>query len=139
VAAQPLVMSTAQQVQWQALIARIAPTLRQVAACNAAIQKARQQIAATDDEIAALDEGRREESRGIYCRIETVSGDTLVHAMRQSSEQKPLGDLPAKELHKRLREPGDGAPRLFSGSSGSFEWQPQEDPPAAEVPASGQD
>lgn len=139
VAAKTLVMSAAQQTQWQALLARIAPTLRQVAACNAAIQKARQQLAEKDGEIAVLDQGRREASRGLYCRIETVSGDTLVHTMRQSWDQKPLGELPAKDLHKRLREPGDGAPRLFFGSSGSFAWQPQDDTPAAEVPASGQD
>lgn len=139
VAAKTLVMSAAQQAQWQALLARIAPTLRQLAACNAAIQKARQQITEKDAEIAALDQARREASRGLYCRIETVSGDTVVHTLRQSSNQKPLADLLYKELHKRLREPGDGTPRLFFGSSGSFEWRPPEDAPAAEAPASGQD
>lgn len=136
VAAKTLVMSAAQQAQWQALLARIAPTLRQMSALNGAIRKARQQQAETDEEIGTLDRERQDLNRGLFCKIETVAGDTAVHTLRRSSDQKPLTSLPPKELHKRLREPGDGAPRVFFGSSGSFVWQPPTD---GDAPASGQD
>lgn len=130
--AKTIVMSAAQQVQWQGLMARIAPTLRQLGTLNGAIQNFRRGIADAEGEIEALAEARRTAAQGLFCNIESVLGDTLVHTLRQSSEHKPLASLPAKELHKRLREPGDGSPRLFFGSSGSFAWQP----PLEEEPSS---
>ena len=139
--AKTLVMSAAQQVQWQALLARIAPTLRQIAALNAEIQSSRQAAADTLAQIAEVKEARRGAGQGLFCKIETVGDDTVVYNLRQSSEDKALASLPAKELHKRLREPGARASRLFYGSSGSFEWQPPdegEDAEPAPVP-SGQD
>lgn len=136
--AKTLIMSAAQQVQWQALLARLAPTLRQVAALNSEIQSSRQAVADTDAEIATVAEARRSAGQGLFCKIEVVAGDTVVYQLRQSSEDKALASLPAKELHKRLREPGARAVRLFFGVSGSFEWQP---PPEEDdgLPASGQD
>lgn len=133
--AKTLTMSAAQQVQWQALLTRLAPTLRQVAALNSEVQSSRQAVADTDAEIATVAEARRAAGQGLFCKIEAVAGDTAVYQLRQSSEDKALASLPAKELHKRLREPGARAVRLFFGVSGSFEWQPPEE----ESPASGQD
>lgn len=136
--AKAIVMSAAQQAQWQALLARIAPTLRQVAALNSEIQSSRQAVADTEAEIAAVAEARRAAGEGLFCKIEAVAGDAVVYKLRQSSEDKTFAGLPAKELYKRLREPGARAVRLFYSSSGSFEWQPAEGDEEDAAP-SGQD
>ncbi|MDO8931867.1 MAG: FapA family protein [Rhodocyclaceae bacterium] len=132
-----LVMSAAQQTQWQALLTRLAPTLRRFAALNGELQAARQELTDTDAEIVALGQERMAAARGIACTIAAVTGDTQVHTLRPSFEDKPLAQLPPKELHKRLREAGDVSSRLFSGSSGSFEWQAPEEAadPSGPAPA----
>ena len=130
--AKTLTMSPAQQVQWQALLTRLAPTLRHVATLNGAIQQARQNVAVTDEDIEALGQARQVAAQGISCAIAAVAGDTRVHTLRQAFDEPALASLSPKGLHKRLHEAGDSASRLFSGSSGSFEWQP---PPEEAKPA----
>lgn len=131
--AKALTMSPTQQVQWQALLTRLAPTLRQVATLNGEIQQARQNIAETDQEIEALGKTRQAASQGISCAIETVAGDTQVHTLRQAFDAPQLASLSPKGLHKRLHEVDAGAVRLFSDSRGSFEWQPAEEEKPAET------
>jgi hypothetical protein len=143
-----MTMGASQQVQWQALLARIAPTLRQMAGLNGDMKAAQETIAETAQELAALALERQTSTQGICCNIEAVAGFTTVRTLRQSFDEKPLANLAPKDLHMRLREAGDASARLFSDDSGSFEWQPPaEDATAAEQvgaadapgPASGQD
>ncbi|MGP1677419.1 MAG: flagellar assembly protein A [Burkholderiales bacterium] len=122
--AKTLTMSPAQQVQWQALQTQLAPLLRRIATLNGEIQQARKNIAKTDQEIEALRKARRAAEQGISCAIEAVAGDTRVHTLHQALNEPSLASLPPKALHKRLHEASDSASRVFSGSSGSFEWQP---------------
>ena len=136
--AKTLTMSPTQQVQWQALLTRLAPTLRQVAKLNGEIQQARENVVETDHEIETLGKTRQAASQGISCAIETVAGDTRVHTLRLPFDAPHLATLTPKVLHKRLHEVGEGASRLFSGSGGSFAWQPpEEEKPAETKPAAG--
>lgn len=133
--AKTLVMSPAQQKQWEALLNRVAPQLRQFAAANDEFKTLRQYATGVEQEIAALLQARKEASLGISCNIEAVTGDTRVHTMRLPFDAPPLAGLQPKELHKRLRLLDGAASRLYSGSSGSFEWQPPQDDDAPEADA----
>ena len=122
--AKSLIMTQAQQVQWQAMHKRLAPLLQKVNTLNAESERARESMAGIDRDIEALQQERETAAGAVSCRIETVSGDTRVHTLRQAFDAPPLASLPPKALQMRLLDAGDSASRLFSGSSGSFEWQP---------------
>jgi hypothetical protein len=125
--AKSLNMSPVQLSQWQALLTRLAPALRELAALNGKIQKARNNLDVTDQEIEALLEARRAAARGISSEVGDVSGDTRVYALRLAFDAPALASLPPKVLHKRLHEVSEGALCLFSGGSGSFAWKPPEE------------
>lgn len=133
--AKTVVLTAPQQRQWDALTGRVAPLLRKAAALNQEIKALREYAAGAQEQLAAVAGARREANQGISCLIETVSGDTLVCAKRPAAGETPLAALTPKGMHKRMHEIDVAATRLFSGSSGSFEWQPPADEPAG----SGQD
>lgn len=120
--AKTLVMNDAQKVQWQGLLTRIAPNLRRIAALNKQVGDLRQAIADGEAEREKIRRERQEASLDISCTIKTVAGDTRVRCLRVSADGPPLANLPAKELHMKLREPGAETNRLFAGHGGSFEW-----------------
>ena len=121
--AKSIVLTAAQQTQWDALLARVAPLLRKVAALNAEIKDLREQVVGVDAELVALEQARKDASKDIACTIESVAGDTRVSSQRISTDEPPLATLSPKGLHKRLRDIGNSGNRLFSGASGSFAWQ----------------
>lgn len=121
--AKTLAMSPAQRLQWDALQKQLAPALQQAAALNEAIRQARENAARTDEEIESLRQARGASGEGIACTIGTVAGDTRVHTLRIAFDAPPLASLAPKALHARLHAVSSGAASLFSGSSGSFEWQ----------------
>lgn len=137
VKAKTLVMSDAQKIQWQGLLTRIAPNLRRIAALNNQVGDLRQAIADGEAEREKIKRERQEASLDIACTIKAVAGDTRVRRLRVSADGPPLANLPAKELHMKLREPGAEANRLFAGHGGSFEWvapvEGVEEPPAGSV------
>jgi len=122
--AKTLTMSPGQQTQWQSMQARVAPSLQKMMTINGDIQKVRDEIAKTDQDIEVLGGAREDAAQGVLCRIEAVAGDTQVHTLRQAYDAPPLASLPPKTLHTRLHEAGNAGARLFSGNRGSFEWQP---------------
>ncbi len=121
--AKTLVLNPQQQAQWDALLRRVAPELRKVAALNEEVKVLREYVAGVEQDIAAVAQARKDVALGIACSIETVSGDTQVFTLRPAVGETPLANLTPKGLHKRLHELGSTATRLFAGSSGSFEWQ----------------
>ena len=121
--AKTLVMNPAQQTQWEAVLDRVAPLLRRVTALNEELKAMRLELETTVQKIGALARAREEAGQGISCSFETVSGETRAHTLRQDSDA-PLASLPAKELHRSLREIGGATSRLYSGCEGSFIWQP---------------
>ena len=122
--AQSLTMTPPQQVQWQAMQKRIAPILQKVAALNDEIRQAREKIASIEAQIEALAAERIAAAQDISCAIAKVAGDTRVHTLRRPFDAPPLATLAPKVLHALLHEAGENTSRLFSGSSGSFDWQP---------------
>lgn len=130
---QTLIMSAAQQTQWQALLTRLAPTLRQVATLSTEIQAARQRLAEADKALEDLGRERQAAVRDVWCLIEMVSGDTQVQTLCLAADEKPLANLAPKDL--RLRRTEGASSRLFFGGSGSFEWRPpgQEEPPSPDA------
>ncbi len=131
-----LVMNPKQALQWQELLARLAPTMRQLAARNVAQKEAFERIDDIDAELAASAQARKDALAEVSCAIANVAGDTLVFQMQQSFDAPLLTSFSPKELHKRLRGLGVAGVRLFSDSSGAFEWRPATDEaaPAAEPP-----
>ncbi|MBI4984870.1 MAG: DUF342 domain-containing protein [Rhodocyclales bacterium] len=122
--AKTLVMNPTQQGQWETLLDRVAPLLRRVAQLTEELKPLRADFETTEQEIAALEQARDAAARGISCEFGEVTGDARAHTYRPDLDAPPLSSLPAKDLHRRLREIGNAGSRLFSASGGSFSWQP---------------
>ena len=107
---------------------QLAPSLQKLATLNDDVEQVREKIAKIDQEIAALAEERQTLLQGASCVIKAVTGETRVHTLRQAFDAEPLALLPPRSLRLRLHQIGDSGSRLFSGSSGSFEWRPPTGP-----------
>jgi uncharacterized protein (DUF342 family) len=117
-----LKMNSSQQVQWQGLLTRLGPTLRQFAGLNQTMQENKQRLAEIDESRESLKREREEAVQELFCEIEKVSGDTLVRSHRRPFDATAIINLPPKELHKTLSEMGPADVKLYSGSSGKFSW-----------------
>lgn len=124
-----LAMTAAQDANWQRLLGRIAPTLREYARIHGevqALQAKMQEAAARIEELATE---RAAALAVVRCAIAEVRGETIVRRRVERPDAPPLAGLPAKELHLRLREAGAAAERIFSGESGAVDWAPPADQP----------
>jgi hypothetical protein len=125
--AKTLVLNPAQQAQWEALLARVAPQLRKAAALNEEMKTLREYAAGVEAELAEVAAAKLAAERSIACRIEAIGGETQVFARRPTLGETPLAGLMPKPLHKRLHDLTGDAERLFSGHEGSFDWKPPGD------------
>jgi hypothetical protein len=121
--AKNVTLTPAQQVQWESLIARVAPNLRKATALNAEVATLKQYAESVAGELADVARSRKEAMQGIVCNVGTIGCDTQVFARRPVFGETPVLAAPAKTLHKRLQELMVDAERVFSGHDGSVEWQ----------------
>lgn len=120
--ANELQLTEAQAANWQRLVAHVTPVLRRLKALNEEVQAMR----AASSEAAARIERLREECQALSaesaCRVEFVTGDTIIRTLKFSIDGPPLHALSPRDLRLRLRESGTGCQLLFNGSDGEFEW-----------------
>lgn len=120
--AQEISISAEQESGWKAAQSRFAAVTRQLdqlTAESGRLLTLEQDLA---NQVKALQEEKRRALDELSCRIDVVSGETVVRTMKVAREGFPLEYLSPKELHQRLRAHGSADDRLFSGSSGSLAW-----------------
>lgn len=122
-----LAMTPAQEANWQKLLGRLGPALREYARVHGEVQGLQESIAEAGERIAALQQERGDALAAVHCAIGEVQGETIVRSRTVRAGEPPLASLPAKELHLRLREAGAVAERIFGGDAGSVAWPPPQD------------
>jgi hypothetical protein len=122
--AKTLVMTAAQEANWQKLLGRIAPTLRDYARLHGELQALQGRAQEAASRIGELEAERAAALGAIRCAIAEVRGETIVRRRMVLPDAPALASLPAKELHMKLREAGAAAERIFSGEDGAVEWAP---------------
>jgi uncharacterized protein (DUF342 family) len=121
-----LVMTAEQERNWQVLLARLAPVLREYARIHGEIQKLQQVISECETLVESLKQERIEAISAVHCEIGEITGDTIVRSRHLRPDTPALANLVAKELHAKLRDAGTPAERIFSGDSGGLVWPPTE-------------
>lgn len=121
-----LAMTPAQEANWQKLLGRLGPALREYSRLHGEAQNLQATIAESGQHIETLRQERSDALVAVRCAIGEVKGETIVRSRQVRPDQPPLASLPAKELHLKLREAGAAAERLFGGDSGSVSWSPDQ-------------
>lgn len=117
-----LTLTAAQEVQWQQATQKLARPLAELRTLDDELAPLLARLARRREELAALEQERALAAGGISCRIENVSGEVTVQ-MRLVEPGIPLfHGLTAQDMKQKLRDPRARGERLFSGSSGRFEW-----------------
>lgn len=122
--ANSIVLTPLQTANWQKLLTRIAPQLRECSDLQGAVEAARQQAEDCRQRIETLEAERRAAIAAVACTIRQVAGETIVRTLRLAANLPPLASLSARELHIRLRERGTPVERIFAGEHGSVAWPP---------------
>ncbi|MBK6637089.1 MAG: DUF342 domain-containing protein [Rhodocyclaceae bacterium] len=122
--AKELVLKGEQEANWQKMLARLAPTLRDFARLNAELQEIKKRRAELAETLATIKAERAEAIAAVSCLIDDVSGETLVRLRQTRFEDTALANLPAKDLRARLHDAGLPADRVFFGAAGIVVWPP---------------
>lgn len=112
-----------QEAAFQRLRERLAPQLAKMEALQGAVKAARISQDGVTVQMEQVANRAREAFAGIGCAIGKVEGETVVRLLRGHETVLPAKVLPPKDLRAALRKIHAGSDRLFSGSSGSFEWK----------------
>ena len=128
--AKTLVMTAEQERNWQNLLARLAPRLRDFARIHGEIKTLQGNIDERSGLIETLNQKRIDALSAVHCEIGEVEGETIVRSRHMGSDAPALASLPAKELHIVLRKAGSAAERIFFGESGSVRWPPEAEQPS---------
>lgn len=117
-----LTLTAAQEIQWQQATQKLARPLAELRLLDDELAPLLTQLARRREERAALEQERTLAAGGISCCIEKVSGEVTVQ-MRLVEPGVPLfPGLTPQDMKQKLRDPRVRGKRLFSGSSGRFEW-----------------
>ncbi|OBU85362.1 flagellar assembly protein A [Chromobacterium subtsugae] len=118
-----LQLSAEQQAGWKRLSEQAAPKLKQLNQLNAMLKALQDEQADFRSQVGALAEERNDAISGIRCRLEELSGETVVRSLIRPLNAPALASLPLEQLRTRLRAADDQTKELFSDSSGCFTWQ----------------
>ena len=125
--AKELVLKGEQEANWQKMLTRLGPTLKDFARLNAELQEIKKRRADLAETLATIKRERAEAIAAVSCHIDEVSGETLVRLRQTRFEDTALANLPAKDLRSRLHDAGLPADRVFFGDAGMVLWPPAKD------------
>lgn len=120
--AKEMVLRGEQEANWQKLVARLAPRIKDVSRLNGQLQELRKTSATLRERITDNQRLRAEALAAVDCRIDDIGSETLVRLRRVRFDDPPLARLPTKELRQRLHEAGLPAERIYFGDAGSLVW-----------------
>lgn len=115
-------LTPAQQDSLKRAAANFTPLLQQLKLASEAPQQLQNQLAALTQKREALERQRHEMRQGIQCRIDSVSGDTIVRTQALGPLSRLSGDTLQTQM-AALHGTGEPKDRLFNCDSGSFTWQ----------------
>lgn len=119
-----LVMTPEQEANWQKLLVRVGPTLREYAGISGKAKSLQQTIDEASERIGVLQQERVAAMSMVRCEIRAADEETLVRARMIAVDAPPLASLPIKELRKNLREAEAGDERIRSSGDG-YLWPPE--------------
>jgi hypothetical protein len=104
-----------QQAGWQKIANQYAPVVR---GTDGLVKK----CIALAEALKRLTHEREICGGGEYCKINEVSGDTIVRKVSSNQGLSALRNLPQQELKSKLQDFGAATDRIFSDHKGSVEW-----------------
>ena len=104
-----------QQAGWQKLVHQFAPIVKST-------ETLMNKCMALEEGIEQLTQARATCGAGEYCKIEEVSGETVVRKISTNYGMSAFRDLPQQELRIQLQQLGDVQERIFSGDNGNLDW-----------------
>ncbi|MES1981793.1 MAG: flagellar assembly protein A [Pseudomonadota bacterium] len=117
-------LSTAQEAEWQKVVNKYAPVVRD----SDALMKICQGL---ESEIDKLTAARAACGAGEFCRLVTVVGETVVRKLKSNLGLAYFYTMTQQELTTQLHQLGIAEERLFTGNHGSFDWHYEAPQPAS--------
>ncbi|KIA79001.1 hypothetical protein QR66_18370 [Chromobacterium piscinae] len=118
-----LQLSPEQQASLKRKSEQLAPKIKQISQLNAGMrtmQDAQSFVRAQAEELA---KAREAAAAGIQCKLEEITGETVVRALTLPSGAPGLSTLSVEALRTRLRTSDAQTKTLFSDQNGCFSWQ----------------
>jgi hypothetical protein len=125
---QEVVLTPEQLALFQKMAVQVGPALRTVGKLSLGAKEAQAQQNQVAEQAAAVRARKREVAGGSACKVDLVTGDTVVRTMDYNPDHGAAYDLPPKELKAKLRASAARTAPLFSGSAGAVEWTSGEAP-----------
>lgn len=127
-------IAPAQEAGWKTTTVRFASVTRQLEKLIDEIRKLKEEEEYLCNQAEKLQVSRAQAEGAVFCVIKLVTGETIVRTRAGPVEGLLFDALGPKELRIRLRESGSAAERLFTGTSGTYNWRLV---PKADVPYPG--
>lgn len=118
-----LALNDEQVLAWQKLAAQVGPSLRALAQLGEYVKTLDDQAVELSREMEELQTAEQAACDDVACNVRKIGGETRIRGLRIKCDEPPLATLTPKELKLRLRAVDGAVTSLFSGSSGSFDWQ----------------
>jgi hypothetical protein len=120
--AKVMVLNKAQQVNWEKLLDRVAPSLRFFTHLRSEIKQTQQALDSRRQHCEAVKVERAAAIAAVGCDIAEVAGETIVRKRTLKASAPTLTSQAPRELKIQLREAGSIDERIFSSTQGSFSW-----------------
>ena len=104
-----------QQAGWQKIVNQFAPLMK-------GTEGLMKKSLMLGDAIARWQQERSACGQGEHCKIDSVTGDTIVRKVNTNLGMGIYRDMPREEITARLHELGDAQVRIFSGTHGNLDW-----------------
>jgi len=101
---------------------RFMPIIQKIRELSDALEKLKARSAQLQAELQETLRQHKEIAANIGCRIDQVTGETVVRTLPLLPLEPVLSDLQIAAIQPRLRNSGSNQQQLYSGADGSFEW-----------------
>jgi len=116
-------IAPAQEAGWKTTVVRFASATRLLEKLVDDLRKLKIEDEYLCNQLEKLTISQRMAEEAVSCEVREVLGDTIVRTRKGPVEGLLFDTLSPKELHARLRESGSAEDRMYSGDSGSYQWQ----------------
>ncbi|MRV75875.1 DUF342 domain-containing protein [Duganella sp. FT92W] len=119
---QEVVLTPEQLALFQKMAVQVGPALRTVGKLSLGVKEAQAEQAKVQELAAQVRQRKREVAGQGMCKVDMVTGDTVVRTMEYNPDHGAAYDQPAKDIKARLRAATHRTAPVFSGSAGMVDW-----------------
>lgn len=119
---QEVVLTPEQLALFQKMAVQVGPALRTVGKLSLGAKEAQAQQAQVAEQATALRARKRAVAGGSLCKVNMVTGDTVVRTMDYNPDHGAPYDLPPKDLKAKLRASAARTAAIFTGGAGAVDW-----------------